>query len=73
MTIQQIKELAERKPFKPFVITLDSGRKIEVNRDTEFLFPKNRPDTIYVFASDGQGWIFEAEAVSALNDYGGGA
>jgi hypothetical protein len=70
MTIESIKELAHRDPFRPFAIVLDSGTEIIIKADTELLFPRNRPETIYVFASNGYGWIFEAQAVTALNDNG---
>jgi hypothetical protein len=70
MDIEQIKELANRTPFRPFVIVLESGQQIPVNSDTELLFPTKRPRTVYLFADDGAGWIFEMQAVSALNENG---
>ncbi len=70
MTIEQIKERALRRPFRPFAIVLDNGVEIPINTDTELLFPRKRPQTIYVFADDHTGWIFEAQAVSALNENG---
>ncbi len=73
MNITHIKERMQRKPFRAFSIVLDSGDEIPVMSDTELIFPKSRPVTIYVFASDGTGWIFETQVVSALNDNGGGA
>jgi hypothetical protein len=68
MNIEQIKELAQRDPFRPFAILLDNGVEIPINSETEMLFPRKRPESVYVFADNGKGWIFEARAVSALNE-----
>jgi hypothetical protein len=68
MNIEEIKKVANREPFRPFAIVLQSGHEIEVTTETELLFPKNRPNDVYVFANNGAGWIFEAQAVSALQD-----
>jgi hypothetical protein len=67
VTIDQIKSLAQRDPFRPFAILLDNGTEIPIGNDTELLFPRNQPQTIYVFSTNGRAWIFEAQAVSALN------
>jgi hypothetical protein len=67
VTIEQIKGLAQRDPFRPFAILLDNGVEIPISDDTELLFPRNQPQTIYVFSTNGRAWIFEAKAVSALN------
>jgi hypothetical protein len=65
MKIEDIKTLANQKPFRAFIIKLESGENVPVTSDTELLFPAKRPDTIYVFTNDAA-WIFEAQAVSAL-------
>jgi hypothetical protein len=65
MKIAEIKALAARVPFRPFVILLDSGREIAVNDHSELFFPPQRPELILIFTQD-ETWIFEAQGVSAL-------
>jgi hypothetical protein len=67
MKIEDIKTLTNRKPFRPFIIKLENGDAVPVTSDTELLFPKKRPDTVYVFAVNSS-WIFDVEAVTALQE-----
>lgn len=65
MKIEHIKTLANRMPFRPFILKLENGDAVPITVDTELLFPRKEPNTVYVFTTD-QNWIFEADAVSTL-------
>jgi hypothetical protein len=65
MKLAEIKALALREPFRPFVILLQSGNEIKVNSRFELLFPPQRPELIILF-SEGETFVFEVQAVSAL-------
>jgi hypothetical protein len=67
MNIEDIKTRANRKPFRPFLIKLENGDAVPVTKDTELLFPRARPDTVYAFAANGS-WIFEVQVVTALQE-----
>lgn len=65
MNIEQIKGLAARQPFRPFVIKLENGDLVPVTDESELFFPKAKPNLVIAFSA-GKSWTFEAEAVSAL-------
>ena len=53
MTRQDLRTKVEADPFRPFVIRLAGGREIFINdAQTEFLFPRIRPELILAFSED---------------------
>lgn len=66
MSINEIKSLAERRPFRPFTIRFENGDVLNIIASTELLFPQNKRNTVLVFEFGGRMWIFDVEAVTAL-------
>jgi hypothetical protein len=61
-----LKAKLERRPFRPFVIELSSGRPILIGEQSEILFPRRRPELVIAFTEDGLQHEFELSAVIAL-------
>lgn len=62
-------ETLERRPFRPFVIELDNGRRVRVEHPEEVLFVPSRTDLWHVTIHDrrkDQLVSFEPSAVTAL-------
>jgi hypothetical protein len=65
MNIEEIKNRANRQPFRSFVIKLENGDLVPVTSNSELLFPHTQPDLVIAFTNGGH-WTFEAKAVSAI-------
>ena len=66
MKITEIKSMMEQAPFRPFTVLLENGHDLTVTRESELLFPKNRPGLMIIFNADGIMTIFEDRAVTAI-------
>jgi len=66
MKITEIKSMMEQVPFRPFTVLLENGHDLKVTRDSELLFPRNRPGLMIIFNKDGVMTIFEDHAVTAI-------
>jgi hypothetical protein len=66
MTINDLKSKLAREPFRPFVIELARGRQIDINSETELLFPKKRPGLVIAFTADGLMHEFEETVLASL-------
>ena len=66
MTRQDIQNRLSREPFRPFIIELASGRHITVRGDYEVLFPRKRPETVFLFTEDGLMHEFDTNAVLSI-------
>jgi len=67
MKIQDFKAKLERRPFRPFILELDSGSQILIDAKSEILFPRKRPELIIAFTGDGTQHEFEGEAIIRLD------
>jgi hypothetical protein len=52
MTLEQLKSLADAKPFRPFVLETTGGNYIVIDQENHVLFPPPDRDLIIVFAAD---------------------
>ena len=68
MKITEIKSMLERVPFRPFTVLLENGHNINVTRESELLFPHNRPGLMIIFNVGGNMTIFEDRSVTALEE-----
>lgn len=69
MELRQIIEVVDRKPFVPFTIELDNGRKITVRHPENLIFFPNRAKLMSIHAYDDetdQAAMFGPSAVSAI-------
>lgn len=65
MSLQGIKDIRDAKPFKEFVLEIDSGRRIEIpSRDHLFALPDGI--TLVAYSADGHICIIETGNVSAI-------
>jgi hypothetical protein len=66
MDIGEVKAVYYRKPFRPFTINIVDGEQLAIDKDSEILFPRKKPELIIVFAADGTMHLLEAESVASL-------
>ncbi len=69
MDLRSITELVDRRPYRPFVIELDNGRRVTVRHLENIIFFPSRTQLRDVIAYDEDQdlrVIFEPSAVSAL-------
>ena len=71
MDLKSIMDLADRRPFRPFIIELDNGRQATVRHPENIIFFPSRAKVRDIIAYDQEldlRIIFDAQAVSALLD-----
>jgi hypothetical protein len=68
MKIQEIQNLANRKPFRPFTVNLINGDRIPIDRSDDITFPSRRPELVIVFTSNGQMHIFEDVGIASIEE-----
>ncbi len=66
MTIEQIRELHQARPFRPFRISLADGREIPITHP-ELLAVNPKRRTIYAVAPDGTGHYIDLLLVVSLD------
>ena len=66
MKTDELKQFADRKPFRAFTINLLNGDSIIVDADTTLLFPKPRPELVIVFTSDKAMHLFEDVGIASI-------
>ena len=62
----ELKAKLSKRPFRPFIIELDSGTQIAISQDSEVLLPRKRPALAIAFTEDGRQHEFEASAIVRL-------
>lgn len=67
MSIKELRERAEQRPFRPFAIETVGGRFIGVQRAGDIFFPERKPETFIVFEDTGNMSILEASNVASLS------
>jgi hypothetical protein len=65
-SLVELKANLAREPFRPFMIELASGRQILIEKETEILFPRRRPELVIAFTDDGLQHEFEGSAILSL-------
>lgn len=53
MTIEQLREVHQTRPFRPFTLQLADGREVKVPHPEFLWFPPRRPRTVFVGLSNG--------------------
>ena len=66
MTLEDIRERAEQKPFRQFSIETVGGSWVDVEKASDVLLPERRPDIAIIFAPDGKMLILGIDQISAL-------
>lgn len=66
MKTDELKQFAERKPFREFTINLLNGDSILIDAATTILFPKPRPELIIVFTPDKAMHLFEDVGIASI-------
>lgn len=67
MKTDQLKDWAQRKPFRPFTVNLLSGEDILVDTPEAIIFPpRSRYNLIIVFTEDGRMRLFEESVIASL-------
>jgi hypothetical protein len=61
-----LKSKIRREPFRTFIIEFQSGATLVVDKDTEILFPRKRPELAITFSDGGLQHEFEASAINRL-------
>jgi hypothetical protein len=61
-----IKSKIRREPFCAFVIELRSGTQLLIDRDSEILLSRKRPELIIAFTGDGLMHEFEVSAIAQV-------
>lgn len=67
-TIEALRSKMTREPFRPFVVEFESGSTLFVDANTEFLFPRKRPELVIAFTEDGLQHEFEVGAITRLTE-----
>jgi hypothetical protein len=52
MKLEQLKLMANQKPFRPFILETTGGNYIEVDKEGHVLFPPPDHELIVIFAAD---------------------
>ena len=65
---EKLLELANRRPFQPFILTLDNGDHLLVDAADALLLPARRPDRAIVFTLDGLQHTVDLEHVQAHSE-----
>ena len=66
MKTDELKQFADRQPFRAFTINLLNGDSILVDADTTLLFPKPRPELVIVFTPDKAMHLFEDVGIASI-------
>jgi hypothetical protein len=68
MNSQQLKELVNRRPFRPIQITTASGDHYAVLEEADIFNNRRRPDLYVIFTEDGLAhWIEAGDIVSVTS------
>jgi hypothetical protein len=66
MTADQLREILERKPFKPVEIATTSGDHFQVLEEGDVHYnSRRRPERVVVFTQDGLFHILDADQVAS--------
>ena len=66
MKPEDLRSKLERRPFRAFMIQLDNGTRILIERADDVLLPRRRPELVFAFTADGAVYEFELGVVTAL-------
>jgi hypothetical protein len=64
-TVEQIKDLRDRTPFRPFRLHLTSGASVEVVSSDHLLFSPDRRQLV-LFLPTGGVWVMDPSEVAAV-------
>ena len=66
MTADQLREIIERKPFRPVEVVTVGGDHYQVVEEKDVHFnPRRRPDRVVVFTEDGLFHTLDADQITS--------
>ena len=67
MKSKNVEDILNIRPFKPFIVETDSGKKITVKHLDFFILTPPRKDAAIIFTEDGHFTIVDLDNISSIS------